>query len=310
MTQDSLSGGLGSTDFVWMARNETASLRRRYLAINYQILFAIIAAVIFLRNTYRAIYIVANYPHKIAPWCCLVINLVGVLLSVFITLPSIALGIASCNTLGWAIIAGVTISSSVTNVILFERAYLAYNRPMWFLILGAIMVGGSGPAYVINVWYSSTPRYNETHGCYFKYQSYFPYVRLSLDLPPNIIFSAIFSMVVYRQYKRYQEACWKKLAKDGVLTMLLIIASNIASFIINATNVFKETSDLTYVADWLLTATLLVNNTYNLHMLPESYTATKSRTKPTATSSVSIENQTTTRNKFGVTGMTTTYMFE
>ncbi|KAI9597997.1 hypothetical protein BDF19DRAFT_261752 [Syncephalis fuscata] len=310
MIKNDLSGDLGSIDFVWEARDEIDSLRRRYLAINYQILFGVIMVFILLRNTYRAGYVVFAYSRKLAPWCCLAMNLVGVLLSVFISIPSIALGIASCNTLAWAVIAGVTISSAITNAVLFERAYLACNRPMWFLILGIIMIGGSGPAYVITVWYSSTPRYNEMHGCYLKYPAYLPYVRLSLDLPFNVIFSVIFSMVIYRHYKRYQEDCWKKLAKDGALTMLLVVASNIICFIVGATRMLEEASDLLYVADWIITATLLVNNIYNLHMMPQSYGTTKLRNKPTTTSKVSIEDQTTTRNRFGVTGITTTYIYE
>ncbi|KAI9598076.1 hypothetical protein BDF19DRAFT_433396 [Syncephalis fuscata] len=139
MMENGLSGDLGSIDFIWEARNETASLRRRYLAINQQILFCVIMIAILLRNTYRAGYVVFVYSRKLAPWCCLVTNLVGALLFLFISLPSTALGILSCYTLAWALITGVVVSSAVVNIVLFERAYLACNRPIWFLVLGIIL---------------------------------------------------------------------------------------------------------------------------------------------------------------------------
>ncbi|KAI9598075.1 hypothetical protein BDF19DRAFT_433394 [Syncephalis fuscata] len=97
---------LGSIDFVWKARNETASLRQRYLAVNYQLLFGVIKYL-------WAVYVVTTYSRKLAPWCCLAINLSGVLLAVFISLPSIALGITSCHTLAWIIVVGVAISSII-----------------------------------------------------------------------------------------------------------------------------------------------------------------------------------------------------
>ncbi|KAI9597995.1 hypothetical protein BDF19DRAFT_433223 [Syncephalis fuscata] len=127
---------------------------------------------------------------------------------------------------------------------------LACGRPRWFLIIGIILIIVPGPIYITIVQYSSTSRYSEIHGCYIQYKSYLPYARIALDLPSNIIFSAIFLMVIYRHYKRYQEACWKKLAKDGVITMLLVVASNMLCFIINATEVIKENGDLLYIVDW------------------------------------------------------------
>ncbi|KAI9598072.1 hypothetical protein BDF19DRAFT_494121 [Syncephalis fuscata] len=308
MTQDSLSGDLGGVDFVWGARNETASLRRRYLAINCQILFAMLMAIIFLRNTYRAVYVIATYPRKIAPLCCLSTNLFGAFSAIIIAIPSVALNVFSCYTLCWTLAIGLMVSAASVNTILFERAYLACNRLKWFLVLSIIMISVPGPAYIIIIQHSADPKYNEIHGCYLNYRSYFPYIRLSLDLPPNIAFSAVFLMVIYRQYKRYKEACWKKLVKDGVITMLLIIASNIACFIINTTNILKETGDLMYVADWVLTATLLVDNIYKLHITSQSDESNESNKNPDKTTALSIKDQTTTRNRFGLTGMATTYI--
>ncbi|KAI9591920.1 hypothetical protein BDF19DRAFT_468479 [Syncephalis fuscata] len=196
-------------------------------------------------------------PRKIGPWCCIIIASSGVL--AFIA--PITFGVTtvpSCSTGLQHALAGLTISTMAINVILFERAYLAHQRSPWVLIAGIIAVAIPGPAYAFAIWYLVVPNISDSIGCYSMNRPLIPHIRFGLDLPSNVVFSAAFCIVVYRRYTKYHEACWKYLAHDGIIAMLLVIVSNTLCCVLNLISVVEEFGDMVYLVDWLITGTLLV----------------------------------------------------
>jgi hypothetical protein len=70
------------------------------------------------------------------------------------------------------------------------------------------------------------------------------------DAPINIGFSVAFLMVIFRQYKRLGDGCWKKLAHDGMATIMLIVLSNTLCMIGNILSMLGHFTDMLYLFDW------------------------------------------------------------
>ncbi|KAI9596869.1 hypothetical protein BDF19DRAFT_324654 [Syncephalis fuscata] len=93
----------------------------------------------------------------------------------------------------------------------------------------------------------------EYGGCVFNYTDAQSYSWLATVLPVNAFFSAIFSYVVYKQYKTFGLDAWRRLAGDGIQTMCLVILCNIVCGVLLICRAFGEFSDLFFIIDcnWL-----------------------------------------------------------
>ncbi|KAI9595000.1 hypothetical protein BDF19DRAFT_88960 [Syncephalis fuscata] len=220
MVHNDTTGDINISEYIWQMHDDKTNLQRRYVNFNYLLVLIVTMAVIFIRNTIGVGIIAIKYPYKLAPWCCFFANISGAIIAVGISTPAFFAHGPSCNTLVWAVVAVLPFSSTLINIMLFERAYLAFRRSLWFLLLGILFIVIPGPTYFIAARWSSTPRLNERYGCYLDYPQYLAYIRLVVDLPCNIVCSVVFSIVIYRQYKRYRDDCWKHLARNGIITMV------------------------------------------------------------------------------------------
>ncbi|KAI9591919.1 hypothetical protein BDF19DRAFT_245596 [Syncephalis fuscata] len=268
-------GQLNGYQFIMEAYHDKALFRKRFMAIHFQLFLVAIMVLLSIRNSYRAIRALIIYPHRIASWCCIVMTFTGVASLITPMFFESPFG-PECSTAALQIIVGLAISTAATNIILFERAYLAHQRNRWLLIIGLISIALPGPIYITAMWFLSTPHISDYVGCYTQNDYWIPYIRLTIDLPSNIIFSIAFFLVVYRRYTTYHEGVWKELGRDGIITMLLVIFSNMVCFIFNISNIFKEFGPMLYIADWLITSTLLVENQYRISTSTHTKKAEKS----------------------------------
>jgi hypothetical protein len=237
-------------EFFWNASNNMGELRKRYLALGSQLICGTILTIVFTRNFWRSIIVVVNFPHKFAPQCCLFINTLGILVLGAITVPAIGLNGLSCRTMGWCIIFGVGFSSIACNFMLLERAYVAFHKRRWFLIVGTLFSFVPSIGFLLITAISSSVVYGPNYACHLDYPNYLPYARIFSDLPQNLMFSTIFCMIIYRNYRRRNEHMWKELARDGITTMLLVSLSNIVSFALGESKALGAYTNTIYIADW------------------------------------------------------------
>ncbi|KAI8055406.1 hypothetical protein BDF22DRAFT_741996 [Syncephalis plumigaleata] len=284
MDDNTVPSSYNGFEFFWDARYNMDELRHRYAALRFQLLSGTLLSIVLVRNVWHSAVVVANFPRKFAPWSCLFISTLGTLVLGGITIPAIGLNGLSCNAMGWSLINGVVLSSVACNFILLERAYVACQQKRWFLIFGVIFSSVPAFIFLIVTIASSAVIYSSNYGCHLQYPDYLPYVRIITDLPQNVMFSAIFCLAIYRNYRQRKEYMWKELARDGIITMLLVALSNIVSFIIGETSILGEYTNTIYIADWVLTSTLLSESIYKIHIKPHLYASSKkSTTHPAAT---------------------------
>ncbi|KAI8052859.1 hypothetical protein BDF22DRAFT_490429 [Syncephalis plumigaleata] len=273
---DNVDGRRSMINYIWEARDDSDLLRQRYSASNLQMVLCYFIGYIFARNAICVGKIVVRYPRRLAPWCSFCANSVSFLSYASAGAPFWLTENATCSTFAWATLFAITISSMICNLMLFERAYFACQRNIWFTILGVILITVPGPIYVATSWLTSSALLSEKHACYLKYPPFLPYVRLAVDLPSNIVFSIVFSIVVYRQYRKHPDECWKELGRNGILTMLMVVVSNFICFFLGVANTFAESSSLVYMVDWVVTMTLLTESTRCLYFIAET-NASKNR---------------------------------
>ncbi|KAI9592816.1 hypothetical protein BDF19DRAFT_424988 [Syncephalis fuscata] len=246
--EGSIYGKLTSVDYLAANNGTITDIRARFHGVRTQIVLVMIMFVIFASNTIKSFSLVAKRPNQVAPWCCFIAALMGVIYLAGFTIPSNLPGGPSCKTVIDAASVCLTIAIMATNTLLLERAYLAHRCNRWMLFIGAGLILTS-PAFIIVSITKLEPRYSPASGCYGHYPDYYPYVRLAVDVPANIVFSISFTIVIYQQYQRFGDQCWKQLAKEGITTMMLVILSNFLCTIGNVIQVFHEASDALFILD-------------------------------------------------------------
>jgi hypothetical protein len=91
----------------------------------------------------------------------------------------------------------------------------------------------------------------ETHGGYVS--NYLPFLSwywFGAVAPLNISFYAVFSYVVYKQYKLCGSDAWRRLARDGIQTTCLVIACNTICIFIIILEISGDFSEMSVPADW------------------------------------------------------------
>ncbi|KAI9595001.1 hypothetical protein BDF19DRAFT_443124 [Syncephalis fuscata] len=230
MAFNDTAGDINIFEYIWQAHDNEAILQQR--------------AVVFSTNAIKVGIITAKYPYKLAPWCCLLANTTGALSNICFGIFTFFTYGPTCHAVAWATVTSLTISTVLTNIMLLERAYLAYRRSKLFILLGIFLILVPAPIYMIAIWWCADIGLSNRYGCYMKFAFYLPYFRLLLDLPCNLVCSAVFSTVIYKYYKKYRDDCWKRLARNGIITMILVILSNIICFFLN----LKSTKNLYFVS--------------------------------------------------------------
>ncbi|KAI9592909.1 hypothetical protein BDF19DRAFT_191823 [Syncephalis fuscata] len=225
-------------------------LQARFVSIRGQTAISTALLCIFLRNTYYALCVIFRRPDRLASWCCLFMCMTGTLVLAITLLGYNLTGEISCRESTWMQAIGDVIFNTVINIIMLERAYLAYRRNKWMLVFG-IPILIIPPALYLYVFSSDVVAHFDTeYACHTTYPKYIPYVHALLDLPACIVFSVAFFIVVYRQYSLVGHQCWQKLARDGIIAMLAIIFADIFCLIGNLAFPVYLMNDIIFLLDW------------------------------------------------------------
>ncbi|RKP27533.1 hypothetical protein SYNPS1DRAFT_26814 [Syncephalis pseudoplumigaleata] len=256
-------GALNAIEYLLDANGSLEEYQRRSVGVHMQLLSIMALLFMFMFNAYRSIQMTFKRSHKVSSWCCLVSTMTGVAYVGGAALNHHMPYGPSCRTVVWAAIIGMTIATMAMNTLLLERAYLAHQRNRFLLVFGIFLILPA-PTLIYRAWIEVEAKFSPASGCYAKYPASFPSFRLLIDLPPNVVFTCAFVMVIYQQYRRYGDRCWKRLARNGIVTMMLVVVSNLTCMLCNVFNAFGEVSDVLFIVDWAITSTLVVENTYRM----------------------------------------------
>ncbi|KAI9591327.1 hypothetical protein BDF19DRAFT_468919 [Syncephalis fuscata] len=252
-------------------------IQDRSIGVSGQLMINVLPGTIFIHCTYRAVFMTIRNPNRVASWCCLILSLIGVLEFWFFLTAGYIFDIFSCKSLLWSAIISVSLAPLFVNLALLERVYIVYACKRWILIVGVILSCISPFVFIYTLSKKTDMSYRPLLGCNVLIPPIASFARVITDAPINIGFSFAFILVIYRQYKRFGAACWKELAQTGMITSMLIVASNILCMLANAASVLGHYTDMIYLADWIFTTLLLVNNTSYLETLAQRTSESRSR---------------------------------
>jgi hypothetical protein len=148
----------------------------------------------------------------------------------------------------WICALGMVISSLCVDTVLLNKAYKVHNRSRLILVAG-IGLSLCQFSFIYVVVHHSVTRQPLTDGCLIDYPLYYPWQRLFLDLPVNIIFSISFLMVIVEQYRRFGLNAWAQLSEEGLIFMSLTSLSSIGAALIGALHGLGDYSDWIFVFD-------------------------------------------------------------
>ncbi|KAI9596859.1 hypothetical protein BDF19DRAFT_324506 [Syncephalis fuscata] len=268
------------------------TVQARLLGVQQQIAYHLIVSIFFTRNLFVAIKALRFRLSNLSGWCCLTVSSLGFGFLVYTVLLGTVYEMA-CRPLSWYILCAMNLSNVFNTIILLHKAYLALLRPYWVLISGFLFIALQ-LGYLISTIIISPFTIKEYIGCVFNYTKAQSYVWLATVFPVNTFFSAIFSYVAYKQYRNFGSDAWKRLAKDGIQTMCLVILCNLVCGTLIISEVLKKFAENLFVFDWVFTSTILVNHCENVSRTIESFTATNNRSKELNTTQMDMKETITT----------------
>ncbi|RKP26748.1 hypothetical protein SYNPS1DRAFT_27574 [Syncephalis pseudoplumigaleata] len=220
----------------------------RLTGLQRQVAVYTVVSLVFMRNLYVASRAFKGHARNLSTWCVFVVSLLGAS-SYFI---SLAIGLQpglSCSHLGLFMTTILCVSTMCNGIVVLHKAYLALLRRRWVAIVGglttAIQLG-----FTVSVFFSARITTEPYNGCIVHYTDTMIYAWIGTVIPVNLFFSAIFSYVAYSQYRLYGSEAWRRLAKDGIQTMCMVVLCNIVCSVFIASRVFGASTQLFFVVDW------------------------------------------------------------
>ncbi|RKP05157.1 hypothetical protein THASP1DRAFT_26300 [Thamnocephalis sphaerospora] len=248
-------GELGMAEYQALAQDDLQETRKRSIGIFVHLLLNSTLGYIFVRNITRTVSMIRQRPDLLASWCCLIQALFGLVYAIAVALFSTAAEL-SCRRMIWIAAVGLTVSPICVGAALLQKAYMVHSSNKWLLVAGIVLLFPQ-PYFTYLSW-TSPATIVAGVGCLVIYPQEMPWVKLALDAPINILFSAAFIVVIYRQYRRFGSSAWARLMRNGIQTMCLIVLSNVVCMLGVAFNLAGLFSELFFALDWLITSTLLV----------------------------------------------------
>ncbi|RKP05354.1 hypothetical protein THASP1DRAFT_32806 [Thamnocephalis sphaerospora] len=242
--------------YLVLAKDDHQEMAARYLGQVYQLVVGVFTLWAFLNSTLDAVHLVIANRRQSVRWICLIQAISGATygsILVSISLP----GGTGCHTLIYIGGPLLTISTICTDAVLIMKAYIAHGRSRSILYLGIFLVVLQfAPLFVV---LRKTKVYMTIYyGCLAELPNYYPWLRLGLDLPINLLFSVAFLHVVVSNYSRYGSDAWRRLSREGIMYMLYAAIINIVTAAIVATRLLGKYSQYIYLLDWYLSSYLIL----------------------------------------------------
>ncbi|KAI9599460.1 hypothetical protein BDF19DRAFT_428779 [Syncephalis fuscata] len=256
-------GEISPLDFMAQA-TDMADARMRAQSNFTQISLNVLMTLVFLRNTWQAIRLVQCQLCNVASWCCLIQAGMGAIFGLC-TLSSALSSGPVCRVNGWMGAFGMTVSSVCISVCLLVKAYAVQMRDRRLLWFASLLLLPQG----VTLWaaWIESDIVNTVHSaCVVYLPAYYPWFRSALEISTNIVFSCIFLSAAVGQYRIFGSQCWRKLSADGLIYLILVIASNIATATLTAFLTFGLLSEMIYLLEWMMTSCLMIRQQERLQI--------------------------------------------
>ncbi|KAI8050483.1 hypothetical protein BDF22DRAFT_695171 [Syncephalis plumigaleata] len=293
-------GEVSIESFVLADPNDVQLVRERIHGLYCQLLFNVTLAYIFMRNFHISIKMVIKRVKTLPGWCCLIPSIFGMSIGILAIVSLLPVNL-SCREIAWYVGFAITFCLLCNNIIVLQKAYLALCRPRWVLIVGALlMIPQLG--YVCAAWLLSPVTLTSQSGCTVHYPDFLPVYWFGSILPLNMLFSTVFSYVAYKQYKAYGSKAWKRMARDGIQTMCLVVACSITCGLIIMFHLGGDLSEMFFLVDRLVTSTILVNHCCSMRRIAdesrnESNSSSRRRQQDNDWTSISLLTKNTIHNR-------------
>ncbi|KAI9594556.1 hypothetical protein BDF19DRAFT_101426 [Syncephalis fuscata] len=235
-------------DFLMEATGHTDEQRLRLTGIQIQLVFSVMLFFIFLYNIIVTTKMVLSRPYSIFSWCCLMLAINGMIYSITPILFLIGYDFG-CRALAWW--SGFLISLGVilNSMILLLKVNLVLYQKKWVTYIGIIFIlPQSGFAFILI--YCCFFTLEAKIGCSIYYPPSFLWYWVGVNMPINVFFSAVFCRIALKQYYMFGSDAWKRLAQDGIQTICLALAINLACCIAIISCVGSANRDMLFPADW------------------------------------------------------------
>ncbi|KAI9597467.1 hypothetical protein BDF19DRAFT_435192 [Syncephalis fuscata] len=255
------SGEMTMYEFVTEIPGDMNLARLRLSGSHLQIIGSTITSIIFLRNLIASVRMTIRRPYIIAGWSCLIPSLFGVGLAICLLL--YIFNKIGCRPSIWYFILAASASGASNSIIIVQKAYIILLNKLWVLIVGILFMVFQ-LAFIPIFIATSYVTIEEKGACAVHYSQFVPLYWFSLIIPVNVLFSVIFSYVAYKQYKLFGSEALKRLAREGIQTMGLVVIINVICVTCILFKVGGYYSDMFFMAEWLSTSTILIYHCENV----------------------------------------------
>ncbi|KAI9592467.1 hypothetical protein BDF19DRAFT_467922 [Syncephalis fuscata] len=249
-------GEMDAMDYILQTPDDINEIRHRLFGFYAQLVPNMFILYMFSVNLVHASKLVIHRPRAVSSWLCTIPALLGVIFGLFMAFSLFSVGI-NCRIFAWYANVCLLTAAICNSAIMLQKAYLVQCRQRWVLIVGfGLMLPQTG--YIYYSWATTIMTLDPALGCVFNYPTFLPYYWFGTELPLNILFSCIFIRVAYQQYRTFGSEAWKRLAHDGVQTMIWAVLCNVICITMIVLEVGKQFSQLFFVVNWLVISKVLI----------------------------------------------------
>ncbi|RKP09726.1 hypothetical protein THASP1DRAFT_28496 [Thamnocephalis sphaerospora] len=249
---------LGEQSFLEFFERTDGSLfdiRERNQAVFRHFIIITVAMIVFVPNLAKSLRLVRARPRTMAPICCLLQSIAGIM-CVVATMASVFPGGPSCRMLSWISNSAGRISDVCVSAVLLQKAYLVHRRSRWLLAFIPVIV--ATPIVLLYFSWASPTIMTPYTGCVFIYDDAYPWMRFGFHAPMNIALTSIFLIVAVRHYRQFGSGAWHRLTRDGILIGLALLLSSLLCTMLITFEVMGVFSILLTSVDWYISSLLLL----------------------------------------------------
>ncbi|KAI8050479.1 hypothetical protein BDF22DRAFT_695154 [Syncephalis plumigaleata] len=241
------TGEMYTTEFIMETINDLGITRARLLGILLQICCNTIMMFMFANNFRISLNVVKCMPHFISGWCCLISASLGI--SWGLSVIAFAFDVFNCRIIIWFFALLILLSSLCNSAIVLQKVYLVFVKSKLVLVMGIILVLPQIVLLPLSLRLSYVTM-DIQGGCGAKFHYLMPIYWFATTIPINLLFSATFSVIAYKQYKKYGSDAWRRLTRKGIQTMCLVVACNISCATCIVIQVAGDFSEMFFIVDW------------------------------------------------------------
>ncbi|RKP10619.1 hypothetical protein THASP1DRAFT_27587 [Thamnocephalis sphaerospora] len=240
------------------AGSDLEDMHARWRVSAMQTIITIYIFWLFAANYLASVRMTLARPRALAPWCCLLQSLAGIVCALFSPNAYTPSDI-SCREIIWMITICIRINDLCATSILLQKAYIVKNCSRWLFVFIPLTVIAPVPL-LYTAWSSPVILSTISSGCVFIYPDYYPWLRFIFHAPLNFVLTTIFIEVAYSQHKRFGSYAWKQLAREGIQVGLQLLAVNLLCTLAISFEIVGVYSIALTLPEWCISSVLLVTH--------------------------------------------------